>query len=97
MKLRIKNFGLSYVGDPSGSDLYIDGIAATLTIVSGPGSTALMDGIIGANWTPPATGGVVRIDWPVVYMDGKPVRYDQRFRIRAKMAGILSIVYLDEA
>lgn len=95
MKLRIVNTGLSYMGSEENPDIYIDGVAASLVIVTGPGSGGLIDGLPGADWTP--TPGVpLHIEWPVVLFNGRPVRYDQRIRLVGKMKGILSITYLDE-
>lgn len=95
MKLRIVNSGISYFGSSETPDLFIDGITAQLVIITGPGIGGLIDGIAGANWTPGA-GSTMILTWPPVYVNGKPVRYNQRIRFVSKATGILSQVYLDE-
>jgi len=94
MKLKIVNRGLTSSGDLEATDLYIDGICATLAIITGPGALNNFDGIEGANFTPLAGTGPLTIHWPPVYVDGRPVPYDQRVRYVGKLSGVLSITYL---
>lgn len=87
MRTTWTTYSLSSIQPGNPGQFYIDGISAILTITKAPDGT-MIDAIAGSNWRVQQTdfASNISIVWPVVYLNGSPVPYDQRLRIVAASA-----------